>query len=135
VNTNGFDLGVKTNKERLDDVVLPPWAKGDPAEFIRVHREALESEHVTRNLHHWIDLVFGYKQTGPEAVAAMNLFHHVSYEGAVNIDTIADPVHRQATIGMINNFGQTPRQIFKKPHPARSMCHTLCAKRCDVPPH
>src|SRR4029434_3222918 len=23
----------------LGDVVLPPWAKGDPQEFIRIHRE------------------------------------------------------------------------------------------------
>ena len=23
----------------MNDVVLPPWAKGDPKEFIRLHRE------------------------------------------------------------------------------------------------
>ena len=26
---------------------------------------------------------------------------------------------RNATIGFINNFGQIPKQLFKKPHPAK----------------
>ena len=76
---------------------------------------------MSRNLHLWIDLIFGYKQRGEEAVKAMNVFHHLSYQGAIDIDRIDDPVHRQAVIGIINNFGQTPVQIFKRPHPQRSM--------------
>ena len=31
--------GKKQSGEELSDVVLPPWAKGDPHEFIRLHRE------------------------------------------------------------------------------------------------
>lgn len=31
--------GVKQSGVTLHDVMLPPWAKGDPREFIRVHRE------------------------------------------------------------------------------------------------
>lgn len=35
-----FDVpGAKQNGTKLGDVILPPWAKGDPREFIRVHRE------------------------------------------------------------------------------------------------
>jgi hypothetical protein len=45
-------------------VQLPPWAKGSAREFIRKHREALESQYVSENLHHWIDLIFGFKQRG-----------------------------------------------------------------------
>lgn len=44
--------------------MLPPWAKGSAREFIRRHREALESDYVSEHLHHWIDLIFGYKQRG-----------------------------------------------------------------------
>ena len=39
VNSNHFDFGCKQNGVRVDNVVLPPWAKGDPREFIRQHRE------------------------------------------------------------------------------------------------
>jgi factor associated with neutral sphingomyelinase activation len=31
-------------------------------------RQALESPFVSANLHHWIDLIWGYKQKGKEAI-------------------------------------------------------------------
>lgn len=52
---------------RLGDVVLPPWAKS-AEHFVLVHRQALESDLVSCQLNQWIDLIFGYKQRGPEAV-------------------------------------------------------------------
>lgn len=77
--------GSKQNGTPLDDVVLPPWARGDPIEFIRLHRSALECDFVSSHLHEWIDLIFGYKQRGPPAVDAVNVFHHLFYEGNVDI--------------------------------------------------
>lgn len=50
---------LQNTKERVDDVILPPWAKS-PEDFISIHRRALESEYVSMNLHNWIDLIFGY---------------------------------------------------------------------------
>lgn len=64
VNSNRYDFGCKQNGTRLNDVILPNWAKDDPREFIRVHRAALESDYVSAHLHEWIDLIFGYKQNG-----------------------------------------------------------------------
>jgi hypothetical protein len=120
VNSNKYDFGVLQNMTTaIDSVELPPWAKGDPKIFIEKHREALESPYVSENLHHWIDLVFGSKQKGEAAVEAVNVFHHLSYKGAKDLDAIDDPMERLATIGIIHNFGQTPHQIFQRPHAQR----------------
>ncbi|KAF9202938.1 hypothetical protein BGZ49_006957, partial [Haplosporangium sp. Z 27] len=120
MNANGFNFGtLQTTNEQIDHVKLPPWAKDDPKIFIEKHREALECDYVSAHLHEWIDLIFGFKQQGPDAVRAVNVFHHMSYEGAIDLDTIDDHIQKSATIGIIHNFGQTPRQLFKKPHGPR----------------
>jgi hypothetical protein len=38
-----------------------------------------------------------------------------------NYFSIDDPLKKNATIGFINNFGQIPKQLFKKPHPSKKM--------------
>lgn len=119
-NVNQYDFGVKQGGgETVTDVKLPPWAKGDPHVFIAKHREALESPFVSEHLHQWIDLVFGFKQRGEAAIEATNVFQHLSYVGAKDLDTISDPVERLATIGIIHSFGQTPHQVFQRPHAGR----------------
>jgi len=35
--------------------------------------------------------------------------------------SIDDPLKKNATIGFINNFGQIPKQLFKRPHPAKKL--------------
>ena len=92
---------------------------GSPREFVRIHRSALESPYVSSTISQWIDLIFGYKQTGPSALEVHNLFHPLFYEGQVNVFSIQDPLQRNAAIGFINNFGQIPTKLFKKPHPQR----------------
>ena len=99
---------------------LPPWAKGSPHEFVRVMREALESDVVSASLHEWVDLVFGCAQQGREAVRRKNVFHHLTYEGSVDLNAIADPARRAAAEAHVMNFGQTPAQLFRKPHPRRA---------------
>uniref|UniRef100_A0A8C5JMI8 Neurobeachin n=1 Tax=Junco hyemalis TaxID=40217 RepID=A0A8C5JMI8_JUNHY len=119
VNSNGYNLGVREDDIVVNDVDLPPWAK-KPEDFVRINRMALESEFVSCQLHQWIDLIFGYKQRGPEAVRALNVFHYLTYEGSVNLDSITDPVLREAMEAQIQNFGQTPSQLLIEPHPPRS---------------
>ncbi|UYV77905.1 NBEAL1 [Cordylochernes scorpioides] len=133
INENGFDLGkLQGTSDRVDHVKLPPWAES-AEDFIYKHRQALESEYVSTNLNHWIDLIFGCKQKGPQAVEALNVFYYVSYEGAVDLDVIQNPLEREATEGMINNFGQTPTQLFKEPHPTRLPQDDALVKMCQEP--
>jgi hypothetical protein len=119
LNSNKFEFGETQKGEWVDDVLLPAWAGNDAIEFIRKHRQALETKYVSENLHNWIDLIFGYKQRGPDSEVAMNVFIPLTYEGEVNIDAITDPMLKEATLSQINNFGQTPARIFSKPHPRK----------------
>ncbi|KAG7970449.1 hypothetical protein I3843_07G084600 [Carya illinoinensis] len=124
-NRFNLDLGEKQSGEKVGDVFLPPWAKGSAREFIRKHREALESDYVSENLHHWIDLIFGYKQRGKAAEEAVNVFYHYTYEGNVDIDSVTDPAMKASILAQINHFGQTPKQLFPKPHPKRRVDRKL----------
>ncbi|KAG2465108.1 NBEL2 protein, partial [Polypterus senegalus] len=154
-NMNDFDLGcLQMSQDKVNNVVLPKWADS-PEDFIRKHRNALESEYVSAHLHEWIDLIFGYKQRGPDAVEALNVFYYCTYEdksyhicmsieGAVDLDAIADETERKALEGMISNFGQTPcqllkvRKIFLEPHPKRLTAENAArrqARHDTIPPN
>ncbi|KAG3026053.1 hypothetical protein PC121_g4789 [Phytophthora cactorum] len=119
-NHKHLDLGTTQNFDRVDDVELPPWAHGDAKEFVQKNRAALESDYVSEHLHHWIDLIFGYKQQGEEGVKANNLFYYISYEGSVDLETIDDPVQKSSLESQIQEFGQTPKLLFSTPHPSRN---------------
>ncbi|XP_061716778.1 neurobeachin isoform X4 [Cydia pomonella] len=117
VNSAGYRLGLPDSPS--GDVILPPWASS-AEEFVRINRMALESEFVSCQLHQWIDLIFGYKQRGPEAVRATNVFYYLTYEGGVRLDQITEPVTRAAVEDQIRSFGQTPAQLLSEPHPPRA---------------
>ncbi|KAK8008829.1 hypothetical protein PG991_011380 [Apiospora marii] len=130
-NINGYDFGTRQGSGgKVNDVALPPWAKGDPKIFIAKHREALESPYVSQNLQSWIDLVFGYKQLGEAAVQNVNVFSPLSYRGAMDLDNASADEREHAT-SVIYNFGQTPHQVFTKPHPGRENMK-FPAKRLDT---
>jgi factor associated with neutral sphingomyelinase activation len=106
LNQQGLPLGVRQSGAAVDDVELPPWASElhgataggrhappppsssssatapspflDVATFLAVHRAALESPPVSRDLHRWIDLVFGNKQRGPLAGEIRRVFFTTS---------------------------------------------------------
>ncbi|XP_066480106.1 protein FAN isoform X2 [Tiliqua scincoides] len=116
VNSLKLDLGKTQGGKIVDNVELPPWAS-DANDFLQKCQAALESQYVSEHLHEWIDLVFGYKQKGNEAIAAQNVFHPLTYEGGVDLDRIMDPNERVALLTQILEFGQTPKQLFTIPHP------------------
>ena len=118
-NMRNIEFGVRHCGTSVGDVELPPWANG-PKDFVEKLAQALESEYVSRNLHSWIDLIFGYKQRGKNAELADNLFCHVCYEGSVDLDKIQDLEERHALEIQIGEFGQVPKQLFTSPHPQRN---------------
>lgn len=70
-------------------------------------------------MNQWIEVIFGYKHKGPEAVRATNMFYYLTYEGAVDMDNNSDTVMKEAVENQIKSFGQTPSQLLLEPHSAR----------------
>jgi len=70
-----------------------------------------------RSIWHWHAFI-----SGPEAVRATNVFYYLTYEGSVDLESMAqsDPVMREAVEDQIRSFGQTPSQLLAEPHPPRS---------------
>ncbi|XP_016837232.1 lysosomal-trafficking regulator isoform X2 [Nasonia vitripennis] len=132
LNFEGFNFGVRQNGNRVGDVELPNWCGGDARLFILAHRAALESEIVREVLPFWIDLVFGFRQTGKPAVEAINVFHPATYYG-FNVEQIADPLERQAWETMVKTYGQTPAQLFRASHPLPIQNMTLSTPT-NIPP-
>ncbi|GJV51469.1 WD40 repeat family protein, partial [Tanacetum coccineum] len=60
-----------------------------------------------------------YKQLGQDAILANNVFFYATYDGAVNIDKIQDPVQRRAVQDQVAYFGQTPSRLLIGPHARR----------------
>uniref|UniRef100_A0A2K6LBR4 Neutral sphingomyelinase activation associated factor n=1 Tax=Rhinopithecus bieti TaxID=61621 RepID=A0A2K6LBR4_RHIBE len=118
VNSLKLDLGNRQGGQMVDDVELPPWASS-PKDFPQKSKDALESNYVSEHLHEWIDLIFGYKQKGSGAVGAHNVFHPLTYEGGVDLNSIQDPDEKVAMLTQILEFGQTPKQLFVTPHSRR----------------
>lgn len=82
----------------MTDLAVPPWADS-PEEFIKLHRDALESNRVSSQIHHWIDITFGYKMSGQAAIDAKNVM------------LPSQEPTKPKSVGR--------RQLFTLPHPAR----------------
>ncbi|OHT06591.1 hypothetical protein TRFO_25336 [Tritrichomonas foetus] len=113
INSEKFDL----RSQKGGNVILPKWAKS-AIHFVYLNRKALESDFASQNLHNWIDLIWGYKQTGEEAVKANNTFYPFMYSNVwENNSSFKLPPQQIETI--LSEIGQIPIQVFTSPHPKR----------------
>lgn len=90
--------------------------------------QALESEFVSCQLHQWIDLIFGYKQRGPEAVRALNVFHYLTYEGSVNLDSITDPPLKEVRQTHCHGDRAPPPSLIHHKHNFLPLFVLACAR-------
>lgn len=123
VNTNRQEFGRKQDHTEVNDVVLPRVQDHEltPAAFIAANRHALESGMTTVDLHAWMDLVFGVKQTGEQAVNSFNVFYPMTYFHNIDLTNVEDSSARKAIIMQAAHFGQCPQQAFSDPHPSNTM--------------
>eukprot|EP01155_Anaeramoeba_flamelloides_P023549 Anaeramoba_flamelloidesa807776_78.p1 GENE.a807776_78~~a807776_78.p1 ORF type:complete len:701 (+),score=207.42 a807776_78:51-2153(+) len=103
----------------VNNVELPKWSNQCIHTFLYLHRKALESDYVSEHLNEWIDLIFGYKQRGEEAVKALNVFYYLTYQDKANLEKITDLKQQLSIRTQIQHYGQCPNQLFNKPHPKR----------------
>uniref|UniRef100_A0A914S664 BEACH domain-containing protein n=1 Tax=Parascaris equorum TaxID=6256 RepID=A0A914S664_PAREQ len=119
LNGNDLDLGSRDDGAVLGDVVLPPWARS-PEHFIALHRQALENSSISFIL----KIYLGFTNLSVD-VRATNVFYYLTYEGALNLNSIENATVREGLEQQMISFGQTPAQLMAEPHPPRHSVMTI----------
>jgi hypothetical protein len=116
INSNNFDFGVNQNGVRINNVAIPDIFQENPFKFVYSLRRILESVETSKALGDWIDLIFGSKQTGHEAIDKKNVFFYLTYEDSIRKIKFEDAKHKTAIETQIYHFGQVPFKLFSKKH-------------------
>ena len=124
INTNNFIFGKiqgeiienAINRE-VNDFVLPKWSGDDPRKFILVLKKLLESKKISENINYWIDLIFGYKMNGIEAIKSFNTYRKACYP--INMEEMELLNKNNELLSILlekQELGYMGKQLFKKSH-------------------
>ena len=105
LNINKLNL----NSNEINDVELPPWAKGSAYYFVSQLKNILENDDL--NINQWFDLIFGFKQKGEKAELAQNIYMGTSYQDNVKIEIYKDNDIRNTLMRLVE-IGINPTQLF-----------------------
>ena len=117
-NINDLNLGEiydsKLKKNILvNDILMPLWSNNNAYNFVKLHREMLESVEISEKIHEWFNIIFGSKQKGKPAKKIHNLFIEQTYddfdEKHNKLKEIGDKIYQKRMV----EFGVTPSQVFK----------------------
>lgn len=115
-------MGLRQNKDIVNNVILPSWAS-DEYEFVFRMRKCLESGFVTMSLHCWIDLIFGVYAKKEYAICADNLFLDNLYIDSYEAQS---KEKNKDFVQYFKEFGQVPVPIFNGNHrPAQPIHNCL----------
>ena len=117
ININNFNFGkaidITTSSEgaqyTIGNVQLPKWAEDNACKFIEKQRTILE-ETCAKDIHEWIDLIFGSKQTGYRARKHRNLYIPYSYEGTIKLEEYKDKKLQMHL--RLAEMGLTPIKVY-----------------------
>lgn len=120
-NYSKFDYGCSQTGLHIIHVNTPNWAVSR-WDFLKKHRMCLESEIVSSEIHNWIDLIFGFKQSGKNAFDALNLYCPTTYEESfLKMSETKSPNENDLDVEQAYHFGQIPICVFTKPHGKREV--------------
>jgi hypothetical protein len=115
LNLNNLNLGKRIDENKnyiaVDNVEVPKWSN-DVFDYICKMKEILENDEVSYKINEWIDIIFGYKQTGKEAELCGNVFEFNTYEDNINLDS-HDKANKAYLMRRVE-FGLTPSQVLNK---------------------
>ncbi|KAK8866730.1 hypothetical protein M9Y10_009698 [Tritrichomonas musculus] len=118
------DHDIVVENDSFKKAILPNWViDQSPADFIKKHRLALESAYVSSHLNEWIDLIFGFAQTGREAINRLNTYPpklYPRYMARHRHQIKEDPMLFQDVQNRAFCFGIVPNQLFFEKHPHKA---------------
>ena len=144
VNVNCGFLGIKKNKELVDDIDFnmekSPLAIYNnityDSKFMLLHKKLLNSDAIALNLNKWIDNIFGVMQLPPQKKMekSINIFPKSTYEKYYNLEEKLEKLSKKYEgdsskiikkfvnkINVIISFGQCPHVVFSEEHKSRSL--------------